>query len=74
MNKISKYDKGITIISLIITIIIMLILVGATIDLAIDGDLFDKAQTAVNKTNDQVNETKNIVNNLIDEWDRIEQN
>lgn len=45
-----KQAKGITLIALVITIIVMLILVGVTINIAIDGGLFDYARTAANGT------------------------
>lgn len=73
MNKF-KEEKGITVIALIITIIIMLILAGVTIDIAIDGDLFDRAQSAVDRTNEKVTQTQTKVDELMNEWDRIEQN
>lgn len=41
-----KNQKGITLIALIITIIVMLILVGVTVTTAIDGGLFSKAKQA----------------------------
>lgn len=41
-----KSKKGITLIALIITIIVMLILVGVTITVAIQGGLFDTARNA----------------------------
>ncbi len=42
--------KGITLIALIITIIVMLILVGVTINVALDGGLFEKAKKATYQT------------------------
>lgn len=45
-----KREKGITLIALIITIIVMLILVGVTINLALNGGLFNKAEEATAKT------------------------
>ena len=46
----NKTQKGITLVALIITIIVMLILVAVTINLAINGGLFDKAKDASEKT------------------------
>ena len=46
-----KNQKGITLIALIITIIVMLILVGVTINVALNGGIFDKAKTASDQTN-----------------------
>ena len=45
-----KNQKGITLVALIITIIVMLILVGVTINVALNGGLFKKAKEAVIKT------------------------
>ncbi len=42
--------SGITLIALIITIIVMLILVGVTVNVALDGGLFGKAREGVRKT------------------------
>lgn len=45
-----KSNKGITLIALVITIIVMLILVGVTITLSINGNLFNYAKTARDNT------------------------
>ena len=47
-------QKGITLIALIITIIVMLILVGVTINVALSGGLIEKATTASNQTQIEV--------------------
>ena len=59
-----KENKGITLIALIITIVIMLILVAVTIDVVIDGKLFDTTKEAVDKTNEKVDEEQE----KIDYW------
>ena len=64
-------NKGITLIVLIITIIIMLILVGVVIDVTVDGSLFDKAQTAVDRTNETVSQTQNRVDELMGKLNEI---
>lgn len=46
-----KGQKGITLVALVITIIVMLILVGVSVTVAIQGGLFDAAETAVSETN-----------------------
>lgn len=46
-----KSQKGITLIALVITIIVMLILVGVTITMALNGNLFNYAKDATTKTN-----------------------
>lgn len=45
-----KNSKGITLIALIITIIVMLVLVGVTVTTAINGNLFDKTKYASKET------------------------
>jgi len=45
-----KNKNGITLIALIITIIVMLILVGVTVTVALNGGLFKTAKTATGKT------------------------
>ena len=55
-----KTKNGITLIALIITIIVMLILVGVTINLAANGGLFEKSRTASKDT-----EQKKILEELI---------
>ena len=46
-------QNGITLIALIITIIVMLILVGVTINVALNGGLFEKAETATKGTEEK---------------------
>ena len=45
-----KNQKGITLIALVITIIVMLILVGVSVTVALNGGLFSTANQAVSKT------------------------
>ena len=67
-----KLNKGITLIALIITIIILLILAAISIDIAIDGKLFDRAQETVGEANNKLGEEQNRVDGLINEWDNLE--
>lgn len=60
-----RKNKGITLIALIITIIILLILVGVSVNLLIKGDLFGSAEKAVNGTNAKVEEQQNRVDDLM---------
>lgn len=46
-----RSQKGITLIALVITIIVMLILVAVTIRMAVDGGLFNYAKKASQETN-----------------------
>ena len=45
-----KEQKGITLVALVITIIVMLILVGVSITVALKGGLFDTATNAATDT------------------------
>ena len=67
-------QKGITLIALIITIVILLILATVTIDVAIDGKLFDTAKDAVDRTNDRVAEEQGTIDELMNEWDKLQEN
>ena len=66
-------NEGITLIALIITIIILLILVGVSINLAIKGDLFGSAEKAVSGTNDKVAQEQTRVDELMGELGRVEE-
>ena len=44
-----KGQKGITLVALVITIIVMLILVGVSVTVALEGGLFDSAKAAGNQ-------------------------
>ena len=56
----TNLNKGITLISLIITIIVMLILVGATIGVALNGGLFNIAKQATEKA--EIEKEKETIN------------
>lgn len=61
-----KNQKGITLVSLVITIIVLLILATVAIVLAVDSNgLFNRAGTAANEWNAAVNEEGGTLNNLI---------
>lgn len=52
-----KNQKGITLVALIITIVVMLILVGVTVAVVVNSDLIgnaEKAGEAYNKANDKL--------------------
>ena len=66
-------NEGITLIALIITIIILLILVGVSINLAIKGDLFGSAEKAVEGTNDKTAQEQTRVDELMGELGRVEE-
>ena len=59
--------KGITLIALVITIIVLLILAGAAVSIGLNsGDLFGKANTAVTEWNSKVAEEDNYLNNYLE--------
>ncbi len=60
-----KGQKGITLVALIITIIVMLILVGVSITVAINGGLFDRAREGRDLTNKAATEEKNLADGTI---------
>ena len=63
-----KKNRGITLIALIITVILLLILVGVSVNVIIKGNLFSNAQKAVDGTNAKVNEQQTIMDELMNEW------
>ena len=71
-QKSNFYVKGITIIALIITIILLLILVGVSINLVIKGNLFGSAEKAVDGTNAKVEQEQTRVDELMGELDKVE--
>ena len=60
-----KGQKGITLIALIITIIVMLILVGVSVTIAINGGLFTNAKNARNNTVVERDKELNISNGSV---------
>lgn len=60
-----KEQKGITLVALIITIIVMLILVGVSVTVALQGGLFDNAKSARDETNNAIQEEKNLSNGQV---------
>jgi len=60
-----KNSKGITLIALIITITILIILTALTVKIIVDGDMIDNTKTAVNDTNNKVEELQNKA----DKWE-----
>ena len=73
MKKEIEQKRGITLIALIITIIILLILVGVSVNLLIKGDLFGSAEKAVAGTNDKTAQEQSRVDELMDELGRVEE-
>ena len=59
-------NRGITLIALVITIIVMLILVGVTISMAVNGGLFDYAGKAAGDTNNAIKAEQQLANGGIE--------
>ena len=67
VKKLRKANKGITLIALIVTIVILLILAGITINLVFsDNGIIKKAQEAANKTREAVENEQAQMNKLAD--------
>lgn len=60
-----KEQKGITLVALVITIIVMLILVGVSVTVALKGGLFDTAKKAATGTNTEAEAERNLSNGAI---------
>lgn len=58
-------QKGITLVALVITIIVMLILVGVSVTVAINGGLFDKAKSGAENTQKEANAERNLSNGKV---------
>ena len=65
---------GITLITLIITIILLLILLGVSTEIVIRKNLFGSTKDAVNRTNAKVKEQQTSIDELMEEFDKIEKN
>ena len=60
--------RGITLRALVITIIVLLILAGVSINVVFNqGDLFGKANNAVEKWNNKIAEEENLINTIFGE-------
>lgn len=69
IGELKKKERGITLITLIITIILLLILAGVTIKFVVDYDVQEKAKNYTNKLNERMEEQQslsNMVRNLYD--------
>lgn len=60
-----KEQKGITLVALVITIIVMLILVGVSVTVALKGGLFDTAKQARDNTNTAKEQELNLSNGQV---------
>ena len=72
MNSIKSKAKGITLVALVVTIIVLLILSGTAISLTLGEDgIFKKAGDAVNKYIEAAEHEKNMLYNLESDMDNI---
>lgn len=60
-----KEQKGITLVALVITIIVMLILVGVSVTVAINGGLFTKAREGATNTQKAANAERNLSSGIV---------
>ena len=67
-----KKEKGITLIALVVTIIVLLILAGVAISLTIgQGGIFDKAQDAANTWRNAETNQERAFNGFASEYDSV---
>lgn len=67
-----KNQKGITLVALVITIIVLLILAGVAITLAVNqGELFNHANNAANKWNAAVRNEEGAISNLLNDLNNL---
>ena len=59
-----KRNKGITLVALIITIIILLILAGVSLSFVFNGGILDKAQSAVNEYQNASQKEQNLLDQI----------
>lgn len=71
MNK-SKSNNGITLIVLIITVILLTIIAGVTVQLLINDDIFGKTEETVDKANQKTLRENNITTNMLSDWSNSE--
>ena len=70
MKKGTKEEKGITLVALVVTIIILLILAGVTVYFAVNGGLIGKVEEAVDKSNQAGQSETNVLNQAVAEIDK----
>ena len=71
MKERKKQQKGITLVALVITIIILLILAGISISALTNQGLFTQAQNAKNLTEEKTAEENEILTNYLDQMNAI---
>lgn len=66
-----KEQKGITLVALVITIIVMLILVGVSVTVALKGGLFESAGQAATNTKAERDAEINLSNGSVNVDDKV---
>lgn len=67
-----KNERGITLIALVVTIVVLLILAGITINTVLDRNgILGRAQQTQNDISDFVNESQGKLDNLMDAYNEI---
>ena len=70
-----RKEKGITLIALVITIIVLLILAGVAINAMIgEGSIIENANKAVSEYNNSVSNTQELLNEITEYMNRVETN
>lgn len=59
-----KSNKGITLVALIITIIVLLILAGVSISFVFQGGILDKSQESVNQYQNSATNEAEVINSI----------
>ena len=67
-----KNERGITLIALVVTIVVLLILAGITINTVVDRNgVLGKAQQTQNDISNSINESQGKLDNLMDAYNEI---
>lgn len=67
-----RKQKGITLISLIITIILLLILVGASLGIILQGNFFYKAKKTAKMSGERIQKQDNTIEQGQNDWEQME--
>lgn len=62
IEKLTKKGQGITLITLIVTIVVMLILLGVSVTVIIDSKMFDSAGDYTQSMENQIEDQKSLSN------------
>lgn len=65
-----KNERGITLIALVITIIILLIVTGLTIKIVVDEGILKKAEQTIDDANQKTAKENNLRENMEEEWNK----